>query len=60
MGTRVGKRDNWQTEPAIGESSRQEGASDVRISFEAIYLDSDSDAFYADRTESFLVQNQGG
>jgi hypothetical protein len=60
MGTRVGKGDNWQAEPAIGEGPGQEGASAVRISVEAIYLDSDSDALHADRTEPFLIQNQGG
>jgi hypothetical protein len=60
MGTRVGEGDNWQAEPAVGEGSRQEGGSAVRISVEAMHLDSDPDALFVDRTESFLVQNQGG
>jgi hypothetical protein len=56
----VGKGDNWQVEPAIGEDPGQEGASAVRISIEAIHLDSDSDAINAYCTESFPVQDQGG
>jgi hypothetical protein len=60
MGIRVGEGNNWQAEPAIGKGTRQEGASAVRIPFEAVHLDFDSNALHADRTESFLVQNQGG
>jgi hypothetical protein len=59
MGTRVGKGANWQTEPVVGQSSRQEGSSAVRISFEALHLRVDSDAVDTDRTESLSVQNQG-
>jgi hypothetical protein len=60
MGTRVGKRANWQAKPTVDQSSRQEGASAVRIPFETVHLDFDSNALYADRTELLLVQNQGG
>jgi hypothetical protein len=60
MGTRVGKRANWQAEPAPSEGSRQEGASAIRFSFEAVHLDFDSNTVDAHRIESFLVQNQGG
>jgi hypothetical protein len=57
MGTRVGEGANWQAKPAIGEGSRQEGASVIRLTIEAIHLDPDSNAFHADRTKSLLVQN---
>jgi hypothetical protein len=39
---------------------KKEGAPAVRIPLEAVHLDFDLDALDADRTESFLVQNQGG
>jgi hypothetical protein len=60
MGTRVGEGANWQAEPAIGEGSRQEGASVIRFPLEAVYLDFDSNAVDAHRIESLSVQNQGG
>jgi hypothetical protein len=60
MGARVGKGANWQTEPAVSQSSRQEGASAVRFPFEALHLSVDSNAIDAHRTESLSVQNQGG
>jgi hypothetical protein len=60
MGTRVGEGANWQAEPAVSEGSRQEGASAIRFTIEAVHLYFDSNAFYADRIESLLVQNQGG
>jgi hypothetical protein len=59
MGTRVGKGANWQAEPAIGEGSRQEGATVFRLAVKTVHLDPDSNTFYADRTKSLLVQNQG-
>jgi hypothetical protein len=60
MGTRVSEGANWQAEPAIGEGSRQEGASVIRLTVKTVHFHSDSDAIDAHRTESFLVQGQGG
>jgi hypothetical protein len=60
MGTRVGKGENWQTEPAVSQSSRQEGAPAIRFPVEALHFDLDSDAIDAHCTGPFLVQNQGG
>jgi hypothetical protein len=60
MGTRVGEGANWQAEPAIGEGSRQEGASAIRLTVKTVHVDFDSNAFHADRIKSLLVQNQGG
>ena len=60
MSTRVGEGDNWQTKPAFGQSSGQEGAPALQISVEAVCLDFDSDVLYERRIESFPVQNQGG
>jgi hypothetical protein len=34
-----------------------EGASAIRVSIEAVYLDFDLDTLYTDRTKSLLVQN---
>lgn len=55
MGTRVGKRNNWQADPAVGEDPRQGGASVIRVSIEAVHFHFDPDAIYENRTESFLV-----